>query len=228
MGNAVQEINPLIAEARRTLENKMRAMANRRFVFSGEEFKELFLIKAKEVMFEHKQIGEYVVDETNREVLSLLYYYAVRDHSKINSLAGIILNGAYGCGKSVMISAFCKLLNDIKFTGQDKIEEIHAIELAEHIRLKGILAYSKKPLLIQDLGKEPNVINTFGTVINPISNLLAIRAEYGAMTFGSTNMDKQMFNDHYKEFITKRIVEHVNLVFLPGKSRRQDYSINQK
>jgi DNA replication protein DnaC len=224
----VEEINPLIAEARRTLENKMKATWNRRFTLSGEEFKELFLIKAKEVMFDHKMLGEYVIDDSNRDVLSLLYYYAMRDMTKINSLAGIILNGAFGCGKSVMISAFCKLLNDIKYTGPDKIEEIHAIELAEHIRLKGVLAFSKIPLLIQDLGKEPNMINAYGTVINPISNLLAIRAEYGSVTYGSTNMDKKMFSEHYKEFITKRIVEHVNLVYLPGKSRRPDYSINQK
>jgi DNA replication protein DnaC len=223
-----KQISDIIQNVKQQLNNKISRTANSRFQFSGEEFRELFVLRAKEVMFEHKNYGEFLIDDHNREVLTTMYHYAVRrNHDVINSLAGIILNGAFGCGKSVLISAFCRVLNDINFCG-DKIEEIHAIDLVENIRLRGLMDYVKKPLLIQDMGKEPAIINVFGTVIHPISNLLAIRAEYGAMTFGSTNMDIKMFSEHYREFITKRIVEHVNLVFLPGKSHRPDYSINQR
>ncbi|MDD3195337.1 MAG: hypothetical protein PHU68_06010 [Paludibacter sp.] len=205
------------------MENKVQ----RRCQLDGEQFKELFLLRAKEVLFEHGNPGEFVIDDHNKEVLILMYNYSVMVVSdKINPLAGIILNGAYGCGKSVMISAFCRVLNDINFTSE-KIIEMHAIELSELIKTNGVVPYSRVPLLIQDLGKERNSMNNFGTIIKPIADLLAIRSEYGSLTFGSTNMDKKMFSEQYHEYITKRIVEHVNLVYLPGKSRRPDYSINQ-
>lgn len=225
--STTQPISDLVLTAKKQLVNKIINTGNRRFTLSPEEFGELFITRAKEVLFEHKTFSDFIIDESNKNVINLLYFYAVRNQTKINSLAGIILNGAYGCGKSVMISAFCRILNDINFT-EEKIEEIHAIELAENIKANGVLAYLKKPLLIQDLGKERNSVNSFGNVFNPLSDLLAIRAEYGSMTFGSTNMDMKMFTDHYKEYITKRIVEHVNLIYLPGGSRRPDYSINQK
>lgn len=230
-----EHINPVIELARKQMERQRNNISRIRIEFSAEEFKSLFLIRAQQVLWEHKQIGSFIIDDDNKKVLNLMYYYATHtNQDQINSLAGIILNGAYGCGKSVMISAFCRTLNDIKFCGNETIEEIHALELGDYIRQKGPIAYARKPLLIQDLGKEDKSVNAFGTVINPISNLLAIRAEYGALTFGSTNMVISSNDDrvpsiekHYRDFISKRLVEHVNLIVLPGKSRRPDYSIDQ-
>lgn len=230
-----EHINPVIAQAQQQL-RRMRDNINRiRVEFSVEEFKELFLIRAQQVLWEHKYVGNFIIDNDNKEVLNLMYYYAMRSNmDQINSLAGIILNGAYGCGKSVIMSAFCRVLNDIKFCGNETIEEIHALELGDYIRQKGPIAYARKPLLIQDMGKEDKSVNAFGTLINPISNLLAIRAEYGALTYGTTNMVISSTDDkvpsidkHYRDFISKRLVEHVNLIVLPGKSRRPDYSRNQ-
>jgi len=225
-------INPLILAAREELNGKMKRLSRYSCQLSGEEFKELFTLKAQQVMIERKDRNCFVIDDNNRAVLNLMYYHASRTNAdKINPLAGIVLNGKFGCGKSVLISAYCRVLNDLKFFGNETCEEIHSVELAEHIRIKGILAYTRKPLLIQDLGKEPDVVNAFGTPVNPIANLFSARVEYGAMTFGSSNFDKSMFSDFYKDKklgITKRFVEHVNLIFLPGENRRKDYSINQK
>ena len=125
-----------------------------------------------------------------------------------------------------MISALCKVLFDLEIIKEPALE-IHAIELAEEIRIKGVIPFARIPLLIQDMGKENNNQNAWGTKINPISNLLALRAEYGSMTFGSTNMTEKMLEDQYEEFISKRFYEHVNRIFLHGTSRRPDYSLNQ-
>ena len=215
-----------MADAQRT--RQIQRLTTMRTDLTGDKFKLLFAIRANQTMVEHKSIKEFIIDDENRGVLNLMYYYATRTNpDKINPLAGIILNGAYGCGKSIMISAFCKVLNDLQYTGNEPIIEVHSVELADQIRLNGVIPYCRRPLLIQDLGKEPNLVNAFGTVVNPISNLLAIRAEYGSLTFGSTNMTMEMIEKHYCEFISKRINEHVNRIFLPGKSRRPDYSINQ-
>ncbi len=219
-------IREIIENAAKQREMAMHKISLIRRDLTPDLFKELFMIRAQQIMIEHKSPGEFIVDDDNREVINLLYYHATRNEKKINPYNGIILNGSYGCGKSVLIGAYCRVLNDIGIINE-KIEEFHSVELADHIRLNGIIAYARKPLLIQDLGKEPNIVNTFGTVVNPISNLLAVRAEYGSLTFGSTNHKLSTISELYKEYIGKRIIEHVNFIFLPGRDRRPDYSINQ-
>lgn len=214
------------AEAERVREYKK--IATIREDVSCEKFKHLFLIRANQTLVnDHKCLDPFQVDEDNRDVLNLLYYYVARTNPEIiNSLIGIVLAGKHGCGKSVMMSAFCKVLFDLGFV-KEKILEIHAIELAEEIRIKGVIPFARIPLLIQDMGWENNSANTWGTKINPISNLLAVRAEYGSLTYGSTNMDLKGIKDQYEEYISKRFDEHVNRIFLNGASRRPDYSINQ-
>lgn len=222
------KIDEILEKAEAERKREYRKIATIRQDVSCENFKHLFFIRANQVLMnDHKSLEPFQVDEFNREVLNLLYYYVARTNSeKINCLIGIVLAGAYGCGKSVMMSAFCKVLFDLEFV-KEKVLEIHAIELAEEIRLKGVIPFARVPLLIQDMGKENNLLNNWGTKINPISNLLALRSEYGSLTFGSTNMDLEGIKDQYEEYISKRFDEHVNRIFLPGKSRRPDYSLNQ-
>lgn len=219
-------IREIIEAAKKQRDKAIQRISLIRRDLTPELFKELFMIRAQEVMIEHRSPGEFIVDNFNREVINLLYFHAIRNEEKINPYNGVILNGSYGCGKSVIIAAYCRVLNDLGII-REKIEEYHSVELAEHIRLNGIIPYARKPILIQDMGKEPNVVNAYGTVVNPISNLLAVRAEYGSLTFGSTNHKLSTLSELYKEYIGKRIVEHVNLIFLPGKDRRPDYSVNQ-
>jgi len=222
------KIDEILEKAEAERKREYRKIATIRQDVSCENFKHLFFIRANQTLVnDHKCLDTFQVDEFNRDVLNLLYFYVARTNpEKINSLIGIVLAGAYGCGKSVMMSAFCKVIFDLEFV-KEKVLEIHAIELAEEIRLKGVIPFARVPLLIQDMGKENNLLNNWGTKINPISNLLALRSEYGSLTFGSTNMDLDGIKEQYEEYISKRFDEHVNRIFLPGKSRRPDYSLNQ-
>lgn len=193
--------------------------------FTGEQFRELFILRAELAMFEHRTPGKFLIDDDNRETLNLMYYYATRTNQHmINPNAGIILAGKYGCGKSIMMSAFCKVLTDLVLPPTEKVEEIHAIALGEMIKKNGVLAYARKPLLIQDIGKEENIQNNYGTKMNPIGNLLAIRAEYGSLTFGTTNFNWNSLEEHYSDYITNRMREHVTILRLKGESRRKDFS----
>ena len=223
----LQLIADVITAAKKEEERVNKRILSVRETISPEDFKTLLELRANTVLAQRRSTNAFIVDNDNRPVINMLYTYITRVNCPLNPFIGIILNGTYGCGKSVLIEAFCMVLNDLTYTESNKIEFVHAIELAEQIRNVGVIPYSKKPLLIQDLGKEKKEINHFGTLVNPISELLAIRAEYGALTFGSTNMKKTSFKDAYKEFISKRITEHVNLVLLPGEDRRRDFSINQ-
>lgn len=202
----------------RAIDNLMRLQAE----FSYDEFKTLFKVRAELAMIEHRTPGRFAIDKDNEGVLQLMYHYLIRKNESINPNIGMILTGKYGCGKSITISAFCKVFSDL-YPDQE-VEEIHAIALSEAIKLNGVMPFARKNLLIQDLGKEENIINAYGTKMNPIGNLLAIRAEYGALTFGSTNMKWSSLDNHYTDYITNRMKEHVTFLLLPGDSRRKDFT----
>lgn len=221
------QINDILTKARQEQQDELRRLANMRQQLSCYDFKELFMIRAGQAMARRKIIRPFMIDDDNRELINQLYYWLTRKKCIMNPELGIIVNGAQGCGKSVLMEAFCMVFNDITPSERGKVTVVHAIELAEQIKKVGVIPYSRIPMLIQDLGREKWEMKDFGNSINPISDLLALRAEYGSMTFGTTNMAKEEFGTAYKAFITKRIFEHINLIFLPGKDRRNDWSINQ-
>jgi hypothetical protein len=221
-------ITELIEVAHQEGSRQMLRLLNMRKNVTIEQFKALFISRAQQAMVLRKNFSEFIIDDMNREVINTMYRYIMKNENcDINPYIGIVLNGAYGCGKSVLIEAFCMVLNDITIQDSNKIKVVHAIELAEDIKLNGIIPYARCPLCIQDFGKEAKVVNNFGTLVNPISELLAVRAEYGSLTFGSTNQSLKDFSEAYKEYVAKRITEHINWVFLPGKDRRPNYSKNQ-
>ena len=88
---------------------------------------------------------------------------------------------------------------------------------------QGIALRTGHTPVIQDMGMEESVLNVYGTKINPIGNLLAVRAEYGALTFGSTNKKWVSLTDHYSEYVGARAKEHVNFIPLTGASRRNNF-----
>jgi hypothetical protein len=221
------QIKEILDKARQEQQDQIGRLWNMRQQLSADDFKELFMIRAGQAMTSRKIINPFAIDNDNREVINQLYFWLTRKECVMNSELGIIINGAYGCGKSVLMEAFCMVFNDITPSERGKVTVVHAIELAEQIKKVGVIPYARIPMLIHDLGREKWEMKDYGNSINPISDLLALRAEYGSMTFGTTNMTKEEFGTAYKAFITKRIFEHVNLLFLPGKDRRKDWSINQ-
>lgn len=222
---ALEIIELALQRAERERNNALAKMTRIENEFTGEEFKQLFIKRAEMAMIEHRTPGKFIIDESNKGILNLMFYYATRTNvDMINPTIGIVLAGKYGCGKSIMMSAFCKVLTDLVLPPTEKVEEIHAMALAEMIKKNGVMPYARKPLLIQDLGKEENIHNNYGTKMNPIGNLLAIRAEYGSLTFATTNYVWKSLDDHYTEYITTRMREHVTFLVLPGESRRKDFS----
>ena len=211
------------ARANTQLRNAANALHKECPPFTGPEFKNLFIMRANLAMIEHRTPGIFKIDDDNREALYKLFYHAQKSKPElINPNIGIILTGPFGSGKSIMMAAYCKVLFDLGIV-ENRIEEVHAMALSELIKRDGVLPWSRKPLLIQDMGMEESVLNVYGTKINPIGNLLAVRAEYGALTFGSTNKKWVSLTDHYSEYVGERAKEHVNFIPLTGASRRNNF-----
>lgn len=215
----------LIEKAKTEHRNTLRKM-NYYIEVSKEDFRKLFFIRAQQAMAKRKNFKQFEIDDNNRHILNVMYHYVLQQKTcEVNPYIGIILQGDWGCGKSVLIEAFCMILNDITLQSDKKIQVIHALELAEDIRQNGIVPYTRIPLCIQDLGKEKLEMKIYGNEINPITELLAVRAEYGSLTFGTTNLSFENFGKAYQTYIAKRILEHVNWIHLPGGNRRPDYTL---
>jgi DNA replication protein DnaC len=222
---ATLNINQVIEQAKTERNNQYNKMNYMRQTATKEEFRELFCTRAEQAMIRRKNFSPFIIDDHNRHILNVMYHYILKKRScEINPHIGIILTGTWGCGKSILIEAFCEVLNDLTYQNRNRIKVVHALELAEDIKLNGVTPYSRNQLCIQDLGKEKLEVIDFGTKIHPLSELLAVRSEYGSLTFGTTNLDIENFGKAYQTFIAKRILEHINWITLPGPDRRPNYT----
>ena len=94
------------------------------------------------------------------------------------------------------------------------------------------MTLARRPLFIDELGREQLEINDFGNRIRPINDLMAARYETGARTFFTSNFRLETLSKGrsengeivgYGKYIGERIQEATNIVNLPGDSRREKW-----
>lgn len=183
-----------------------------------DEFKALLTGYAETIMLERSVTRTFEIDKNNGPIIKQLYYYLTNNTDCAWNLnAGIILGGNVGCGKSVLMMAFLKISDQYtrKITTQ-----IHSKLLASQLKTNGIDFYKKKPLFIDEIGREEEKAIDYGNVIKPVIDLLSMRYEYGARTYATTNFKYEKLETFYGDFIRDRMEEMMTLVILPGDSRR--------
>lgn len=78
------------------------------------DFRELFISFGTYCLYKRKQKREFVIDKNNEGIIEQLYWYASNDSSFFGNLdKGIMLQGKYGCGKSVILETYSMLHNRI-------------------------------------------------------------------------------------------------------------------
>lgn len=193
-----------------------------------EHFWMMLQASAKRIMAKRGEMKEYVCDEEQAEIFNQLYLYLIASpECKMDVNKGIYMMGSVGCGKSLLMSAFCDV--QAKLCGKI-IENIHAKVLAEDIEKNGVDKYVKKALMIDDIGRETSEINKFGKKVRPISDLFEQRYEHGTLTFCTSNFrieslaeDRKTDNGTvrgYGNYIKTRMEAMMNIVNLPGKNKR--------
>ena len=109
---------------------------------------------------------------------------------------------------------------------------IPATLLYERIIHDGIDMLAKRPLFIDELGREQLEIADFGNKIRPIADLMALRYNNGARTFFTSNFKLSTLSRGrnekgeligYGQYIGERIQEMTNIVEMPGESRREKW-----
>lgn len=171
---------------------------------------------------------KFEFDDYNIDIIKNLYYYTIgSDKSKLDPNKGIFLGGKIGCGKTVLMKAYIDLLNTA--TGY-YIETFSAPTLFEYYQKYGLVSLKLRPIMIDEVGREQLEIYVNGARIRPIEDLVALRYEYGALTFFTSNFKIETLSRGYDdkgkkigygEYIGDRIKDTCNIIVMPGKSRRE-------
>lgn len=158
----------------------------------------------------------YIVDSDNKEIINQLYKYLTCASDFEGDLSkGILLIGPIGTGKTIIMESFCEIFNTcsnkiITMVGAKNIVEFKAIHGFDYLH--------KRPVFIDDIGKEQTTVNTYGTVSKPMEDLINERYKNESLTFGTSNLkiEDMPYNPHTLD----RIKQMFNVIILHGKSRR--------
>jgi DNA replication protein DnaC len=216
-------------DAREILSDEKEKMKRSRLCLplAYSDFRELFLSFGTYCLFKRNQKKEFVIDKNNETIIEQLYFYVTNDSSFMGDLdKGIMLQGKYGCGKSIILETYSMLHNHIVrkyFMKQPLLTFIQSTELQEQIIKQSIKAFTRLPLIIDEFGRESKTVQDYGNILRPISELLSIRADVGTLTHGTTNftLDTLSSAEFYGGMIGDRLKMMFNFIPVPGESRRK-------
>ncbi|MGQ7871362.1 hypothetical protein [Sunxiuqinia sp. sy24] len=193
---------------------------------SYDEFKQLLICYAQEILLQRSVNTQYVVDRHNGPIIKQLYFYFTNNpECAWNLNAGLIFGGKIGCGKSILMMAYLNLSNEYS---RRRTTIVHSKTLAGLMKQKGIEFYEKRPIFIDELGREESEVKDFGNVIKPVIDLFALRYEAGSRTYATTNFNYDSLENFYSPFIRSRMEEMMTFVYVPGESRRLRNQVRSK
>jgi len=182
---------------------------------------------------------DFEFQESHKNVYNLLYWYINGNQDKFRQLLpdqkvtiegkefilqsdvmkGICFCGPVGSGKTILMETFLGIFeNEIM---EEPFLRIEAQEWGDVIKKKGKAHFKYRPLNINDLFKEDDVVKDFGSTINPAYDTLSLRGETGAWTFATSNNKFESFHKRYGEYISSRMLEMFNFIEVPGPNLRK-------
>ncbi len=186
---------------------------------SAKDFKELFLIQVNQIIAERNINREFEQKKDNSKIINQIFFYTTGNPKFEGKLEkGILLIGKNGVGKTLILRAYCSI---IALLTNKRITYIHSKKLQSEIRTGNIENFEKKPILIDDIGKESKEVNDFGTKILPIADLMALRYDNGSLTFATCNYNLETLAKFYGKTTTDRFKEMFNIFKLEGESYRE-------
>lgn len=133
--------------------------------------------------------------------------------------SGILIIGSVGSGKTSTMQAFIKYYN---WLYNKVIKEYHSKTLPLEYKTKGIDYFYKRPIFIDDLGKESASTVEYGQRYDTWGDLFAVRYEFKSLTFATANYKLDTgFKEIYGDVIIDRMKEHFNIFELISESLRK-------
>ena len=140
-----------------------------------------------------------------------------------NPKFGVMLCGTCGNGKSTMLYAFQKALNFLKRGGHFSflskefevgMEIVDAMEITilskDYNKMRSLR--SRSMLAIDDLGKEPAEVLSYGNVLSPVVDLLEYRYQHQLFTAITTNLTAAELQEKYGVRIADRFNEMLEVI----------------
>lgn len=214
----------IYAKCLKELQEKQKQIKKDWPVFENLEqyqFEMLLKVEAEKILLKRYQKTDFRITENNQYIITQLYYYLTgSEHFNGDLNKGILLLGPIGTGKTLIMEAFCKVFNEL--SDRKKITSITAKELWGKVKAleEGFKYFENRPLNIDDIGKEAKKVKHFGTDICPMVELIGLRYDNGAITFGTGNYYLDTLIKQYGETITDRMKEIFNIFILKGKTLR--------
>lgn len=179
----------------------------------------------------HSVCPEFVIDDSNREVMNDLFAYVNKQPGKLDLKKGILLWGNVGTGKSTII----KILGEELRYNNEGYKTINCSYLATQFAATGLDALNEstyneghagsRPVnrAFDELGREPIPSRHYGNELNVMQYVFQCRYECRAVarTFATTNINPAFLSKLYGEYIADRINEMFNIIELNGTSRRK-------
>lgn len=217
------QISDIVEKVRAEYEKARTEYLKRRLFcpsLTRSDFNEILIVECSTRLLKRGDDRPFEIDDQNAKIVDQLYYYITgnKDLFAGNLDKGIMLQGPIGTGKTILLRGFAGVISKVL----DRYFEFYsAFDINKLVVKEGIEKYSKKPLLIDDLGKEQELIKDYGTDVRPILELFASRYDNGAITLATTNYNNETFTKKYGQQTVDRFIETFNFIQLNGKSRRK-------
>ena len=216
------EIGQLVSDERKRVQQECLHLP-----LTYDEFRELFISFGTYCLLKNNRKETFIIDDQNDPVIHQLYYYVTNDRLFAGELhKGIMLQGKYGCGKTVVLETFTHIHNYIirRFSLRlPMLTFIKSVNLQEQIIKQSMQNFMRKPLAIDEFGRESKAIQDYGNVLRPVSELLSVRSDIGVKTHGTTNFTLETLSsdEFYGKMIGDRLKMMFNFIRMEGDSRRK-------
>lgn len=179
---------------------------------------------------DEKTGGRFKVDDTNREIVSNLFYYFLNLPGRYDLNKGLWLEGPIGTGKSTLLNVFSAFMIHLEIGFKvyicSHVTSAYSLDGNLDMFLENKHGINGQPVDVgfDELGREPNPASHYGTKLNVFEHILHIRyslwQQRGIRTFITTNLDAGKVGDLYGDYIRDRRKEMFNIIPVTGESRR--------
>lgn len=200
---------------------------NKRFKINIEysQFVDLMSKSANMILQKRNESRLFEIDENVDEVLKYLFNWLICDNS-VNYNRGILISGSYGCGKTLILTAFYQVFLQIaKKTGLLTLPNyFRSNQIIEYINVNGHNdVITKFPLFIDELGREQLQQKNYGNIETPVIEMFLQRWENGTLTFATSNIKLSTLasDEKYGKMVGDRLPMIFNYIEMKGNSKRK-------
>lgn len=169
-----------------------------------------------------KAVFAYLNRNDNDDLLSYsLEIGSSKISGKLDLDKGLMIQGNYGVGKTLLLRVIQKNLSILKLTGRFvESRTIHETKKEDHVNIIGKDQYG---LFIDDLGDEPLKSVDFGNEDTPVAIVLKKRLDNwerlpeSPKLFITTNCSNEILVKRYGGRILSRMHSAMNIIILPQK-----------